>query len=321
MFALSFGRRARQVALLALVVPTTAHAQLGGLIKRAIGEKVAEKATEKVTEKDPRADSASTHGRGGRAGRMRASGAPMASIQLTADTLDHALRGLDVLARGLSRRDSLGVIADALGGRLSELSTANGDLSRTFHEKANAIHSCRQDVFTAIANKRGQDLQTRLAADPTLQRKYAEGYARYASAASDAAAKGDTARLQKLQLEYYRSVLGPGFSSRQDTVAANAKCGTELPMPATLVREDSLRRESQRVTEARRDAEISARTDAIAQSGLPAEKFDAARERIEMWYRGRKSGRITGYASFEEDGLAAQLPRIERIMRALGVEG
>lgn len=321
MHALSFGRRARRIALLGLLVPAAAHAQLGGLIKRAIGEKVAEKATEKVAEKDPRADSAPARGRGGRAGRMRPAGAPMASIQLTADTLDRALRGLDVLARGLTRRDSLGVIADALGKRLGELSTANGDLSRTYHEKAGAIHTCRQDVFTAFANKRGKDLQARLAADPSLQRRYAEGYARYASAASDAAAKGDTATLQKLQLEYYRSVLGPGFSSRQDTVAATTKCGAELPMPAALAREDSVRRESQRITEARRDAEIAARADALAQSGLPAEKFDAARERIEMWYRGRKSGRITGYAPDEEDVLTAQLPRIERIMRALGVEG
>lgn len=319
MFAPSLGRRARQVALLGLLVPASAHAQLGGLIKRAIGEKVAEKATEKVTEKDPRVDSASAHGRGGRAGRMRPAGAPMASIQLTTDTLDRALRGLDVLARGLSRRDSLGAIGDAIGKRLSELALANGDLSRTYHEKASAIQRCREEVFTTIANKRGQDLQARMAADPTLQRKYAEGYARYASAASDAAAKGDTATLQKLQLEYYRSVLGPGFSSRRDTVTANTKCGVEPPMPAALAREDSLRGESQRITEARRDAELAARADALAQSGLPADKFDAARERIEMWYRGRKSGRVGGYASFEEDGLTAELPRIERIMRALGV--
>ena len=320
MFALSFCRRARLVALLALLAPATAHAQFGGLIKRAIGEKVAEK----VAEKDPRPDSAGARGRGGRgarAGRMRPAGMPMASIQLTADTLDQALRGLDALARGLARRDSLGAIADALGRRLAELSSANGDLSRTFHEKAGAIHACRQDVFTAFANKRGKDLQARLAADPSLQRRYAESYARYTSAASDAAAKGDTVTLQKLQLEYYRSVLGPSFSSRQDTVAATTKCGAEPPMPAALAREDSLRRESQRTTEARRDAEAAARAAGLAQSGLPAEKFDAARERIEMWYLGRKTGRVSGYAPYEEDGLAAQLPRIERIMRALGGEG
>ena len=246
---------------------------------------------------------------------------PMASIQLTADTLELALRGLDALARGLSRRDSLGAIADAVGRRLAELSAANGELSRTFHEKAASVHACREDVFTAFANKRGTDLQARMAADPALQRRYAESYARYASAASDAAAKGDTVTLQKLQLEYYRSVLGPGFSSRQDTVAATAKCGAELPVPAALAREDSLRRVSQRSTEARRDAEIAARADALAQSGLPAEKFDAARERIEAWYLGRKTGRVSGFAPYEEDGLTARLPRIERIMRALGGEG
>ena len=317
MFALSFRRRARLVALLGLLVPAAAHAQFGGLIKRAIGEKVAEK----VGEKDPRPDSGAARGRAGRAGRMRPAGMPMASIQLTADTLDLALRGLDALARGLSRRDSLGAVADALGRRLVEVSSANGDLSRSFHEKAASIHTCREEVFTTFANKRGKDLQARLAADPTLQRRYAESYARYASAASDAAAKGDTVTLRKLQLEYYRSVLGPGFSSRQDTVAATTKCGPEPAMPAALAREDSLRRESQRATEARRDAEIAARADALAQSGLPAEKFDAARERIESWYLGRKTGRVSGYAPYEEDGLTAQLPRIERIMRALRGEG
>jgi hypothetical protein len=183
------------------------------------------------------------------------------------------------------------------------------------------IHTCRQEVFHAIAQKRGKDLQARMASDPGLKRRYAEGYARYTKAAMDAIAKGDTLALQNLQMEYYRSVLGVDFNSRQDTVAANDRCGAELRMPATLALEDSLRGERQRLTELRREVENAARTDAIARSGLPAERFDAARERIELWYRSRRTGRIAAYSPEEEQGLAAQLPRIERIMRALGVQG
>jgi hypothetical protein len=297
--------------------PSTAHAQIGGLIKRAIGEKVAEKAADKVDEKT-RDDSAA--GRGGRAGRLKTAGTPMASIQLTPDTLEHALRGLDVLARAFARRDSMQRVANDVGRRVGELNTANTDLSRTYHEKASVIHTCRDDGFLAIATKRGEELQRKIALDPALQQRYGVAYARYSAGARDAAQRGDSATLRKLQEEYYRAVFGPGFSFRQDTVTVTRQCGAELPKPPTIALEDSLRSESDRLTNARRELEIAARTDAIAQSGLPAERFDAARERIELWYRGKKKG-MTPLPPEEEQALAAQAQRIERIMRALGVQG
>jgi len=298
--------------------PATAGAQLGGFIKRAIGEKVAEKAAEKIGEKvqDPRADSSAP---AGRASRMKGAGAPMASIQLTADTLEHALRGLDALARAFARRDSMQRVADGVGRRLSELSSTNGELGQTYREKSSVINSCRRDAFRAIANKRGEDLQRRMAADPAAQRKFAEIHMNYSKAATEAIQRGDSATLQKLQLDYYRALLGPGFNSRQDTVSVQHQCGAELVKPPALALEDSLRRESQRLTEGRRELEISARTDAIAQSGLPADRFDAARERIEMWYRGKKAG-LASFPPVEEQALEAQRPRIERIMLALGVQ-
>jgi hypothetical protein len=250
---------------------------------------------------------------------MKGAGAPMASIQLTADTLEHALRGLDVLARAFARRDSMQRVADDVGRRVGELSSANIDLSRTYNEKSSAINVCRDDAFRAIANKRGEEVQRRMAADPTAQRKFAEAYMAYSKAATEALQRGDSATLKKLQLDYYRTVMGPGFNSRGDTVTVTRQCGAELAKPAVLALEDSLRRESQRLTEGRRELEISARTDAIAQSGLPADKFDAARERIEMWYRGKKAG-LASFPPVEEQALEAQRPRIERIMLALGVQ-
>jgi hypothetical protein len=51
MYALASTRRAWAIALITLVAPQAAHAQFGGLIKRAIGEKVADKIAEKVTHK------------------------------------------------------------------------------------------------------------------------------------------------------------------------------------------------------------------------------------------------------------------------------
>ena len=324
MLTIRSGRHAWAIAFVALLAPGAAHAQLGGLIKRAIGEKVVDKVPEKVTKPEgQKTDSAAgTIVPGGRAGRLRMStAAPMASILLTADTLDQALRGLDVMARSFSRRDSIGALGDAAGRRVGELSSTNAELSRTFHEKASAIHNCRQEVFSAIAKKRGEDLQAKMAADPGLQRRFAESYMKYMSAARDAAARGDSATLQKLQLDYYRAVMGAGFSSRQDTVSATSKCGADMRMPSVLALEDSLRRESSRLAELRREVENGARTDAIAASGLPAERFDAARERIELWYRGRKTGRTAALTAPEEQALGAQLPRIERIMRALGVQG
>ena len=303
--------------------PARADAQFGGLVKRVIGQKVVEKVTEKVTKPEgQKTDSAAgTVVPTDRAGRVRAtSDAPMASVQLTADTLDMALRGLDVLARAFSRRDSLGTIADVIGKRLGALSSANVDLSRTYQEKAGVIHTCRQDAFFAIAKKRGEDLQARAATDPGFQRRFLDAQTRYAQAAAEAAAKGDTITLRRLQLELYAALLGSSVNFRQDTLSTLRKCGAELMKPAAIALEDSLRGASQRLSEQRRELELAARTDAIAKSGLPDAKFDAARERIELWYRGRKSG-ATHLSPGEEQALAAQLPRIERIMRAFGVQG
>jgi hypothetical protein len=303
--------------------PARAEAQFGGLVKRVIGQKVVEKVTDKGTKPEgQKADSAAgTIVPTGRAGRMRApSDAPMASVQLTGDTLEMALRGLDALARALSRRDSLGTVADAIGKRLGELSSANVDLSRSYQEKASVVHTCRQESFYAIAQKRGEELQARAASDPGFQRRMLDAQTRYATAAAQAQAKGDTVVLRRLQMELYAAVLGASVDFRQDTLTALRKCGPELVKPATLAMEDSLRSATQHLTEQRRELEIAARTDAITKSGLSDAKFDAARERIELWYRGRRSG-ATHLPPAEEQALAAQLPRIERIMRAFGVQG
>src|SRR5688572_8703253 len=138
----SVARRARPLAFVALAFPCVAQAQLGGFIKRAVGEKVAEKAAEKVAEKmkDPRADSGGVGARGGRADRMKmTAAAPMASIQLTGDTLERALRGLDALARAFARRDSLGQAAYDVSRRVTELSESSGDLGSRYREKLGTI--------------------------------------------------------------------------------------------------------------------------------------------------------------------------------------
>ena len=306
-------RRARSLAVAALVAPCVAQAQLGGFIKRAVGEKVAEKVVQKA---DERPDSAA--GRAGRA-RVRTEAAPMASIQLTPDTLDRALRGLDVLARAFARRDSLGQAAHEVSRRVSELSEANGNLGDSYREKLTAVQGCRREAFRSIGNKRGLELQKRMAADPALQKRMSTVWLNYNAAAMEAAQKGDSVTLARLQGEYYRAALGPDFDFRRDTVAVTGQCGAEPVKPAKLALEDSLRLESQRLADRRREVETDARTEAIAQSGLPAERFDAARERIEMWYRGRKAG-VLPFPAGEEEALEAQRPRIDRIMRALGVQ-
>jgi len=322
MTTVTIARRAGSLALLVLLAPS-AHAQFGGFIKRAIGEKVVEKVTDKVTHKEgQKTDSAAgTVEPTGRGARMRMTpGAPMASVQLTPDTLDMALRGLDALATAFSRRDSLGTVADAIGKRLGDLSSANAELSRSYQEKASVIHTCRQEVFFGIARKRGEEVQARAMADPGFQRRFLDAQTRYAKLATEAQARGDTIALRRLQLELYAAILGSSVDFRQDTIAAQRKCGAEVAKPTVLALEDSLRTASQRLADQRRELEVAARTDAIARSGLPDAKFDAARERIELWYRGRKSG-ATRLLPAEEQALTAQLPRIERIMHALGVQG
>src|SRR3954462_10099685 len=135
MFTSIFARRLSGLALLALLVPCAAHAQFGGFIKRAIGEKVLDKVAEKVTKKPEgqHADSA--------AGTIVPGSA--ATVQLTSETLESTLRGLDVMARIAGNRDSLVGVADRIGKRLADLSSANADVIRSYREKAGLVSKCR----------------------------------------------------------------------------------------------------------------------------------------------------------------------------------
>jgi hypothetical protein len=169
MFALASARRAWAIALLTLVAPVPAHAQFGGFIKRAIGEKVAEKVTHKA--EGQKTDSA--------AGTIAAA-APVA---------------------------------------------ANADSTGVHEEKASPVRICLDDAYFTAAQLRAKALQAKAGSDPLLLRRYTEAWPKYSAAAQEASARADTAAIRRVMMAYYREVFGASLISRQDTVAAQRKCG------------------------------------------------------------------------------------------------
>ena len=315
-------------ALLALsLAPRTAHAQFGGFIKRKIAEKVIEKAAEKVENKSPSRDSTAASAAGGqrrsRAGRMMMSG-PVDGTglgsELTADTLELVLRGLDAVAAKLRESATARAKITEVSRKLADLRSSHASEVDAYRQRAGRVRECQDAEFRRISRERGVEVDRQMKNDPTFRARATAAWQKYMSAAMDAQRKGDSATVLQLQLEMYRQLLGVDFDARKDTVAAVGKCGALPPMLRVLVLDDSLSRLSSALNEQYRQAEKEAVDAGPARSGLSEQQFARARERIERWYVLKAKGGAHFWTEREDALLEAQRARIESIMRAFGVQ-
>jgi hypothetical protein len=322
------------VALLAAsVAPRVAQAQFGSFIKRKIAEKAVEKAAEKIEQKTATTDSASakdsgaangTAGRRGRAGRFMMAqpmDATALGSELTADTLERVLSGLDAVAARLRESEAARSRVSEVERKLADLRTSHATEVDAFRQREGKVLACQDVEFRRISRERSSEVDRRMKADPNFREHAAAAWQKYMASATDAQRRGDSATVVRLQLEMYRQILGVDFDARKDTVAAVRKCGAVPPKLAVLVLDDSLSRLSSQLNERFRELERDAASEGPARSGLTEQQFARARERIERWYVVNAKGGAHFWTEREDALLEAQRARIASIMRVFGVQG
>ena len=330
----SLASAATFAALLAVSAsPRAAHAQFGGLIKRKIAEKVVDKAAEKVENKVPAKDSAAANTpaapatggqRRGRAGRitMAPTNDPSAlGEELTADTLERVLRGMDAIATKLREGKEARARAEEVDRKLAEVRASHGAEIEEWNQRAGRIRDCQQGELHRIGVARSAEMNQRTKADPAFRERASAAWNRYMPAATAAMNRGDSVEVARLQAELYRTILGPDFDASKDSVAAIRKCGPLPAKTAVVSRNDSLSRLSRQLNDRYRKGEMGLTEEATEKSGLTSEQFFRMRERIERWYVTKAKGGPRFWTDREDALLEAQRARIEPIMRAFGVQG
>lgn len=217
--------------LLAVALPATAHAQFGGLIRRAterVVDKVANKAVDKVVDDNtPNLPGCTPE-------------YDKYTIELTGDQLDRMLKGLDAVAAAGARagRNDLVKERDALEARVEDLADDPG--IQRFEKNREDYGECKMKVWGETLEKRyaGKDPLTALfGADPAAQTRNRQLEER--AVAAEKAGQPEQAKLIRDSAAYV--MLGGSKASAEDSAAIVKKCGNPPVPPKRLQQRDSLR--------------------------------------------------------------------------------
>ena len=284
-------------------LPAGAHAQLGGLIKKA-GDKAAEKARNKTMDKSD--------------------GAKLGT-EFTGESLDRVLTALETTANARRQSDSIGKIVEPLENQLRDLRTRSESEIAVFEKKKSTSTECRDNAaraFTAAHADQNQKMADQMAAkmktDPAGAQRLIADMTKAQQASAVAMMKGDTVAAVAIMRDWYKK---NGMESALGITAAelDAKCGSLPAAPASVTQRDQL---EQRITALRtqqRESMDAAFAKAQESSGLAGAEFYQMNERIERWYAITVEGKKGAHFwSDEENALfEARRARIERVFKQL----
>lgn len=280
---------------IALAAPTPAHAQFGGLIKKA-KEKAAQAAAGSAAQQSMQPASSC----GGAAPTFDAT-----TIELNASNLDKVIKALDAVrsAGEKSGRNKLAAQRDGDQARLEELERDPAVSGAESSQRE--YNECRQQAFNEVMQKHVAEKGPGIMADyMRAMRTHNDRIAAYR-------AKGDTAHANALQDSTYTVMVNAMGATPQDSVAIDAKCG-KPPRPSKRVAErDSLRRVVREEGDSIRVLDENAEDQVRSVSGLTAGQVAAARERILTYLH--NSG-ACGFTKAEYDAMAARKSELQKLM-------
>ena len=320
--AMTLATSALAASALVLLVPAVAEAQFGGL-KGAITKKAGEKLAEKLGEKKDTTAAGAAAGDRRRGGRVTGDEATVTANalggELTPDTLDRVLAGLEAQLARRSERDSLAHLEEAANAELARFTSANAAATDAYQAREEATRSCQQGFLNRLHEARGAEVQRRMKADPTFAQKAAAVMQAEMIRINAAMQRGDSAAALKLQSVMYSAALGRDVDLVKDSVDMVKRCGEMPRAPAHLARQDTLNERLRDLGDRKRQAELDAQAVALEKSGLSAARLALARERLERWWILSARGGQKFWTDREGALLEARRERIGRIMVALGV--
>lgn len=254
----------------ALLLPTTSHAQFGGLLK---------KARKAVT-----GDSSSASSGGN--GRPSSAFGP----ELTPQTFAAVMKGLDAELAPKQQRDALARQSDETQTTRSKLLQAH-QAELDAYQKAQSDHQqCTDAAWSRISDEHqaaAQKKQQEILSTPGGMQKAQQDAMALAQQMRALMQKGDTAGAQRLQMTYAQRNLG--LDPRADTLAVEKQCGKDPAKPAWLVQSDALAARVDTLDRQISQLESTIGTRGVQASGMSAVQYNLARERIVNWYYGGAS--------------------------------
>jgi hypothetical protein len=245
--------------------PIAAHAQFGGMIKRAAekvaGDKVAEKATSSTT---------------------TASKRPLASGEaLTQATLAQVIKGVAAAQSVMKSRDALVAKRDADQEALDKLHNENEGPRNAYDEASSKIGECREAHLDKASEERSARIEKNMGNNPeTLARMQAIGM-KYAKIMAAAQERKDSLAYAKAQFDMQNELSGVDILAelKKDSAAADTKCGRMPQLPASLAREEQLEKGVSSANDEIRTLEAQAINKGADASGLDRVQYLLLKER------------------------------------------
>ena len=285
--------RAALAAAFVLSLPGVAHAQLGGLAKRAAQKALEKKAEQKVT------------GTGDESAACRNVTFDRTTVELTEERVDAIIKALNSAYAGAkgARRRELQSNVDAAEARLQELE--NDPTVQKAQDSEAEYKSCRQDAFQQIVNarveKEGQGIMT----------KYMAAMRVHNEKIAAAQARGDTVKANALQDSTWQVMMTVVTPTAADSAVVQKKCGNP-PRPSRRAAErDSLRTAVREMNDEIRAMDEDAEDAMLKTSGLTATQLAMARERLTMFVKEKKS---CGFTKVEVDAIGARRAELEKLL-------
>jgi hypothetical protein len=279
------------VAALTAWMPATSHAQFGKLVKKAV-DKTAP-STAKATGPAPTYDAT--------------------TVELVPAQLDKVIAGLTAERNVLVGSGQTGVQAmvkrrEAASNQGSTLNQAHEKDEESYEKSSQLIESCRNQAIETSQAAHMKQAQAKAMSDPAFQQRYMQA----AQAMAAANARGDTAAVRKMQMQLAQTAYP---YAKDDTAAADAKCGKPVPEPAWRVQRDALIKLENALSDSIRATQDSAETVGARSSGLTVPQLATARERILTFLGNQKSSRaIVGYSQAEVDALGAKSTELHQLI-------
>jgi len=311
--ARAFSRRGIAAAVVAsLAVPFHgAHAQLGGLVKKAKDRVVEQQVANQVEKRVSPA--ASNPGASPKFDDV--------TLELTNDRVSQIIRGLSagraVLdgANGSPSRATLIAQRDQAANQSADLAQKSSKAIDAYTMKRDESQRCRNDAIHASREKRQQandqrmkELQAKAMSDPAFREK-AIAMAQKMAVAQQ---KGDTAEVHRLMIELNG---GAPESDNVDSLAADKACGSLPAQPAAMVQSEKLNALANTLTESIRQLEQQAAETEVKESKLTERQYQMARERIEAYLSAVKyNAEPGGFSAGERQALGAHRADLEKVM-------
>ena len=290
-------RLALLAATLAIVIPVPSPAQVGGIIKKKASDAVT------PTQAKPAEKGCSS---------------PQFDkdvIELTADRIDRTIKGVQavrtVTGPGGKTPAQMRDQAAAAFEERDKLMEGKEDQAARYTDAETAWQTCRSDVLDSLERQHGPAAQQRLmqlvaGGDAEAMQKIVD----HQTAASNAAAQGDTTGYNRHMAEYWKAL---GVDRAKDTAAADRACKKPVK-PAWLARADSLGILGNKLLDDARALETSAGAKGAEAAGMGQRQFQIAQERIATYVNSDgKPGGSWCYSAKEREALNARMKELKAL--------